>query len=273
MSENSSSGVWTKILDFSLKYLSPLFSFFALISGAFVSYDFSSLRSNYRNWSGLFDVLTSSLPIIFIISASAATILSFLMSMRRKTMCELEAEIDKSREQTLEISNNIKDLFDGLLLGLSKKLQFKPEEEFRISIYIHKEDESHFIICGRYSPNPELSKLGRSFYPDNEGCIAKGWQKGWYYDEGFKKTKGLHQKRCKKIYGINEETHEKLTMYPTMYAVKRFDDHSGKPLAVMVIETLNDYQLNEKSLKESLNDIGTDYSQIISVLKKYVRIP
>ncbi|MBL4617751.1 MAG: LapA family protein [Robiginitomaculum sp.] len=267
---------WFKTTGLGLltRFLAPWTSFIALISGALITYDFTSLRIDYPNWPGLFDVLDSkALIIIFLISATLAALLAWVMKRRQKSLNDLQKEIESTRDQIGEIGNNIKFLFDGLLLNLSKKLNFKQGDQARISIYVHENSDGHFIPCGRYSPNPELRKPGRTLYPDNQGCIAKGWQNGWHFDKDFPETSSRHKSYCQSQYDIPKNTHDGMKMRSRVYAALRLDDLSGNPLAVMVIESKNSEQFDANQLQTDLESIAVDFSQMISTLRQHIPSP
>ncbi len=164
-------------------------------------------------------------------------------------------------------------MFDGLLLNLSKKLDFKQGDQARISIYVHEISEGRFIPCGRYAPNPELRKSGRTSFPDTQGCIAKGWQNGWHFDDSFPDTTSRHQNYCYSNYAIPKNTHDDLKMRSLVYAVMRLDDSSGYPLAVMVIESEKADQFDANQLQTDLEGVANDFSQMISTLRQHIPSP
>ncbi len=262
------------ILDFVLRAFTPWVGFVTLISGALVTYDFTSMRAKYPDWPGLFDILESGvLVFIFLGFALISALLSWAMTKRQKTLRGMQDEIDQCREQMGEIGNNIKFLFDGLLLNLSKKLNFKQDDQARISIYIHNEADGKFIPCGRYSPNPELRKPGRTSFPDTQGCIANGWQRGWHYDNSFPETKTRHQNHCASNYNIPKETHDKFKMLSHVYAVMRFDDNAGTPLAVIVVESMKNDQFDANQLQADLESVADDFAQMIATLRPHIPTP
>ncbi len=261
-------------LEFSTRHLAPWASFSALISGGLVTYDFASLKPRYPSWPGLFDVLDSGFfVIVFLVSAVFAAALAWISAKHQKSISDVQGEIEETRDQIAEIGNNIRFLFDGLLLNLSKKLDFKQEDQARISIYVHENSEGRFIPCGRYSPNPVLRKPGRTAYPDNQGCIAKGWRSGWHYDDQFPETNSKHQSYCGSNYDIPRDTHRNLKMRSRVFAAMRLVDTSGAPLAVMVVESENATQFDPNKLQSDMESIASDFSQMISTLRQHIPSP
>lgn len=271
-------GAWnwlkTHGIEWAIKILEPWISILVVISGVLITYDFSTMKAKYPNWAGLFSFMEAEAFFwVFILSAVVSALLSWAMKVLQKSLNELKAEITETRDQIGEVGNNIKFLFDGLLLNLSKKLDFKQGDQARISIYVYEAESSQFIPCGRYSPNPELRKPGRTAYPDRQGCIAKGWQNGWHYDDEFPDTKTRHQNHCSAQYGIPKEVHNGLKMMSLVYAVKRLDDAAGNPLAVMVIESTKKDQFDPNQLQADLETVADDFSQMIATLRQHIPSP
>ena len=261
-------------LDFASRYLMPWVSFVSLIAGGLITYDFSVLRARYPDWQGLFDILDSGILVfIFLATAVITALLSWAVNKRQKSFQELQMEIERSRDQIDEIGNNIKFLFDGLLLNLSKRLDFKQGDQSRISIYVHENSDGKFIPCGRYSPNPELRKPGRTSYPDSQGCIAKGWQNGWHFDNSFPDTNSRHKNYCQSQYDIPANIHSSMKMRSCVYAALRLDNLAGNPLAVMVVESANADQFDANQLQASMESVASDFSQMISTLRQHIPSP
>ena len=76
------------------------------------------------------------------------------------------------------------------------KADFSSEE--RVTLYIHN-GGNLFIPFGRYSPNTKYAKSGRPTYPDNIGCISKGWENGWHFENNFPNEEDSYLKKIKMI--------------------------------------------------------------------------
>ena len=136
---------------------------------------------------------------------------------KKKELSELAKLQDTIREYIFEFINTI-------LYQAGKKLDFGKEykNNERISLYMHVNHEKKFIPLGRASYNPEYREKGRYAYPDNQGCIAQGWQNGWYFDNKFPnydKNADGYIKRGIEEYHIAEETCKKITMKSRLFAV------------------------------------------------------
>jgi hypothetical protein len=266
---------WLKsnFLDFLGRYVLPFFSSITVILVFFSEYDFSKLKKTYPNWLGLFNLAES--PLIFwliILFAVISALLSWIEVFRKKTLRQQSNKIVSLKEQNEVISENIKNLFDGVLYNLSKKLHFTESDQSRISLYIHDKNQS-FVPFGRYSPNPEFQKPGRSYYPDKQGCISKGWQHGWHFENTFGETPYAHKKKNTNDYHIPVEVYDNLKMKSGVYAVKRLNDKNGDSLAVIVVESTHKDRFTESELQERLNGTVEDFSHMIKALRDYIPTP
>lgn len=262
-----------KILEFSRKFLNPPVSLGVLISGGFLTYNFTELGNKHPDWSGAILIVNNSIWWIFLCTAGTAFVFNIVEACCAKKISNIQEELDAVKEKNDVIGDNIKNLFDGVLLNLSRKLDFAQSDNSRISLYIHDEACSSFVPCGRYSTNPELRKPGRTSYPDDQGCIARGWQLGWYFDSSFPNHPYSHCKYCLTNYKIPEEIHKNIKMLSRLIAVKRIDDLGSNPLAVIVVESEDPARFDDVGLREKLNGTIEDYAHMISVLRSYIPSP
>jgi hypothetical protein len=266
---------WLKsnFLDVLGRILYPIFNSLTIIFAFILNYDFLILKNNYPDWRGIFNIAES--PTIFWLFIAFA-VLSALTSVsewrRKKSLRQLSNQIASLKEQNEVISENIKNLFDGVLYNLSKKLDFTERDQSRISLYIHDKKQS-FVPFGRYSPNPEFQKPGRSYYPDRQGCISRGWQHGWHFENTFGDTPHAHKKKNTNDYHIPVEVYGNLKMKSYVYAVKRLNDKNGDSLAVIVVESTQKDRFTESELQERLNGTVEDFSHMIKALKDYIPTP
>jgi hypothetical protein len=263
-----------KVLDFVAGWIQPFLAFIVLVSGALLSFDYKRLRLEFPKWPGLFDVLESSWVFwMFIMSALLIFVFSFLLAQREKTLVALKTDLKKQQEEKGEIGNNIIILFDGLLLNLSRKFEVPRGVDFRISLYVHDAQRKRFIPCGRYSPNPTLSSPGRTYYPDNEGCIALGWQKVWHFDNAVPANGKARKEYHFKNYRVPETTQASIRMASCLYAVRRLDDAMSNPVAVLVVESIENTQFTEDDIRGKLEGVADDYARMVHNLKSYIPNP
>ena len=193
-----------------------------------MAFGFSSIEKHLPNWL---------LPSVLIISAVLNLIGSIYDTVKlQPTIKNLNKEIDKltNEVESLKTQNelivenvknvfdnylqnvkdvfdnylqNVKDVFDNYLHRLSLKLEFgkNNHNNERATIYLH-DSVSHFIPFGRFSANPKYCKKGRTQYPDNEGCIAKGWENSWHFDNNLGKGDDTYKRNNLKKYHIDNKT-------------------------------------------------------------------
>lgn len=264
--------IWNFLLDKAQRTVSPWLSLLILISGPFVAYDFSAAAQRNPAWRGLFDFLgAGALLTLFLIAGAIQAIVSFGLSRRDPTMQEYKEKIIEYEGQLSEVGNNIRNVFDGLLFNLAKKIDISPVD--RISIYIHDNENQVFIPCGRYSQNAVLARPGRTYYPENEGCISKGWENGWHFDNSFPITNGKRRQYESANYGLDEWVVARMRMQSNLYAVLRLDNSMGEYLAVLVVESTSADRFDEADLREKLDGAKQDFARMIGVLRAHIPNP
>jgi len=242
----------SSIIDNHYYWLNPLFILLTTLSSALVTYtpksDFQKLhpiRFAFYELYKKYDVL------ILVVSAVVLAIITIVNTKNQKTIKKIEEDLKKYREMEAKLSENIKELFSGYLYQLSKaELAFSPNE--RITIYIHN-GYKHFIPFARYSLNATYSKSGRELYPDNCGCIAKGWNSEWFFYT-FKAPNDTEDylRETQDCFSIDSNTLEKINMKSVLYAVMRIDTLSGKPIGLIVVESTDKNKYTERQIKRIL---------------------
>lgn len=266
--------LWNGILDKAQRAISPWLSLFILICGAFVAYDFSSAANKNPAWRGLYDFLGGGgLLALFLIGGAAQALIAFGLSRREPTIAEYKEKLAGYESQLAEVGNNIKNVFDGLLFNLAKKITIDQADPARISIYIHDKENQVFIPCGRYSPNPFFARPGRTYYPEDEGCISKGWQNGWHFDNSFPTTNGKRRIYELTNYSLSEYIAADIRMQSNLYAVLRLDNPMGEHLAVLVVESTSAGQFDEKKLREELEGVKQDFARMVAALREHIPNP
>ena len=255
-----------KGLDWTNKWLTPLFSGIAAILGVMWQNDFASLRDKYPNWPGLFNYIEAWVSPLFILFFILAGICSALRIFTTKSFCKIERELSEERDKVNLIANNIETLVNGLLLRLSEKIGFQRGEPSRLTIYIHN-NNGHFISFGRYSPDPLYSGRGRNLLPDTSGCISRAWSSDWCYESN------LTYRLARKSYGINKESYEPQRMRAVCFAVKRIDSNRQIPLAVLVVESKTEGRFPEDQIKAILDGEEAYLAEIIGCLKTHIPDP
>lgn len=260
-----------RYIDTIDKWVTPFLAFLVLLSSVFVSYDFEMIKKMHPHWDRLFDILHAYLPIMFIGFAGLTFVLSLLhLIFCQPTIKTLMKELRDERTKNELIGDNIKNLFDGNLYQLSKKLNFGERETNceRVTIYIYGED-NHFIPFGRFSANPAYRSPGRAQYSVDQGCISRGWQDGWHFDNDMGDGEN-YRKNNRTKYNIKKDTSDKIRMKSRLYAVKRIDSDNGNQLAVLVVESLSQDRFNEQELKNKLDQEEGYFAELITKLKSHI---
>lgn len=264
---------WHRFLDFAGRWLQPLAAFITLVSGTFLTFDYTAWRQEAPRWPGLIDLLENNMAWLFFGSAGLSLLIGFGQALRERTVGELQREIANHRGEIDAIGNSIVILFDGLLLNLGTKLAVQQQSQVRMSLYVHDPKGKRFIPCGRHSPNPVYAGPGRTSYPDNEGCIAEGWKKGWHFDnqvpDGVKERKAHHRK----TYGISDATQASLKMPSTLYGVRRLDDGMGRSVGLIVVEATMSTEFEEAALHARLDEVADDFARTVHTLRNYIPDP
>lgn len=255
--------------DLLHRWLLPIVSFVALISGTYLTYDFAALKLIYPNWDRAIDLIVIALPFAFLVSALAALGLSLLGSICNRSIKILKRQIVELKRENEVLADNIRNLFDGYLYQLSSQLGFGSDgiSDERITIYIDS-GSGYFVPFGRYSANPQLAMAGRAQYPVNQGCIGRGWTNGWHFENNLGRSRS-YVKNTRTRYSMSEATINGLSMRSELYAVKRIN--SGvQPLAVIVVECLRRDKFDSRHLKSILDREEGVISELIGKLKQHI---
>lgn len=285
------------VADFITRWLQPFVAFAALLSGGFLTYNFESLKERYPNWHGPLETIESNLPTAFVITAVTSFLLTILVSWKTKRLSAMQKAVEKSKketedlkkssdaeiddlrdkyaQQTEELSNVIVILCDGLMLNLANKLELEQNSQVRLSLYVHDSKRRVFIPCGRYSRNPTYARPGRTSYPDNQGCIEKGWSNGWHFDNQVPGESQPVRRREYNLrnYNMPHEVTDNMKMKSMLYAVKRLDTYEDNQIAVIVVEALDPNAFTKDKLHDTLQGSVIDYARVIRDLRAYVPNP
>lgn len=265
--------VWHSFQDWCALWVQPGASFIALISGTFLTFDFAAWQKANPAWAGPLAWISSLTVPIFLVSAIVALAAGFVVTSRDGTIRKLREKLQAQAGQIEQVGNVIVILFDGLLLNLANKLELEQGSQARLSLYVHDTETHSFIRCGRYSRNPVFLSPGRTSYPDNQGCIAEGWKKGWHFDNNIPQQGAPRRAYNLKTYSIPEHITEAIRMKSTLYAVKRLDNLEGKAIAVLVVEAMNADHFTDEFLHDTINGSINDYARVIHELRAYVPNP
>ena len=177
----------------------------------------------------------------------------------------------KSKEEKLDIlNNNIKELFDGLLMSFANaELAFGTHEQNqeRISLYLAKKDNTNQVDylypIGRYSSNPNFRNMRRSRYSVNKGCIGEAYKNDYCYNAN------ITPEECLNKYSYTEEEYKAMRMKPKTIAAISIKDKSNRIVGVLVAESQEKSWL-AGTIKRKLEKQANYYAEICTKLKDYI---
>lgn len=247
----------------------------AAISAGLMSQNFTELAVEHPDWAGMaaFFGQVNWLLALILLSAASAVLTIGISLLGGETIGQLKAKVGQHQNELNEVGNSIKMLLDGLLVNIAKRLRLEQQSQSRLTIYIHDPEREVFVACGRYSPNPVLAAPGRTTYPDNQGCIALGWERGWHFDNAVPPTPGARRSYNQKNYGMSAATTDTIRMNSTLYAVSRLQNAYDKPVALIVFESEQAEGHEEAFLKETLEAFSKDFSRVLETLIDYIPNP
>ena len=171
----------------------------------------------------------------------------------KKRSSELEKSIEKLTQEKEAFENSILkyqegfvNFFNSYLALIFNKLELSDDE--RISIYHHQKD--HFSLLCRYSTNPKFIKKGRPTYPDNQGFIGIGYQKGFLHINNLPNPDNQLDRYTEEVSRqceIKDDVLRNLSMKSRSYSVYAIEHPIKKNrLAVVVFES-NKYNFDKCS--------------------------
>jgi len=229
---------------------------------------------NYPNTGWVFELFSEKWIIcILVFSIIGIFTLALNKRIREKSYKALQKDLNEANSQLDRVSENIHNMFDGVVLSLSRKFRFSKSTKARISLYINDEEKSRFVPCGRYSPDPTLSKKGRSSFSHGQGCIWKSWENDFHFDNQIPARTTAFNSYQLREYGIPVETCEILQMKPRLIAGKRIDDLFDKPIAVLILESKDPNGFTEQEIRTIFESSCEDLSRLILTMQDYIPIP
>jgi hypothetical protein len=204
--------------------------------------------SNLNDWKvsfwGLTDVPLGK--ILYFICVIAAIVFGLWGLNHSQNIKHLEKDNHEKGNKIIDLETaltdsirEMNDLFNSYLTLMVKNLNFGHTE--RISVY--KVFENQFVLIGRASDNPILIPMRRNSYPINEGFIGKGWAEGEYFIDNLPdpalRNGDTYYNQVNAIRPIGRPIVDNIRMKSRTYFIYRINGYNGQPIAVLVIESLN----------------------------------
>lgn len=257
-------------LEWVLRWLQPIFGTIVVLSGAFLTYDYKAAKARSPGISSLLDFVQSWIGAVFFSFAVSTLILSLLQSLIRPSLKSLQQRATDLQNQVDLVAENLRDVFDALMLEAAGRINVAQADQVRVSLYYHNGNGA-FLLCGRYAPNPEHRKSGRAYYPDTQGCVSRGWQNGWIFDNDFGDNRRYRQKN-RADYGIDTATLDRIRMQSKLFAVQRVEA-SGRPVGVLVVEALDPARFTEADLQQPMQECVNVHGPIVNAFRNFIPDP
>lgn len=200
-------------------------------------------------------------------------IFSLNEQLRKKSLAFLELQLREAKDQLNEFGDNIENLFNGFLRDHSNSLGFDAATKARLSIYLNDDEKSHFYPCGRYSPDPEFQKKGRTMFAHGQGCIWKAWKNGFHFDSAAPKTAESYKKYQTRVYSIPNTELSGLKMKPRLICGQRIEDPSGSPIGVIICEATESELFSVEQISSVLRPASEELCKMLTILQAFIPNP
>lgn len=186
---------------------------------------------------------------------------------------KFKAESERYKALFERLAQNIEGALHGTLIRAGALLQFssQPEKIDRITLY-YLDEERGFFALSRHSENPSFEKIRTDKqYPTDKGCIGKGWDNTWWFDNQFpcpEQEWENYINRHRREYKIIRAEARGIKMKSRLYAVHRVDV-GIKKLGVIVFESKNPSRFEENQIRESLSNLSKDVGPLLASIDAY----
>lgn len=175
-------------------------------------------------------------------------------------------ELNKCKKTLERVEKSYFDLCSDNIASIFRELNFNSTE--RISIYKHT--GKNFVILGRFSQNPTYNKKHRDYYPDNEGFIQLGWERGDFFINNIPEWRGKGKEYKVFVQNINpitDRTLNKLIMQSRSFYIRTLNDNSTaqNPDGIIVIESMLPNGIQRECID---NLINREMNKLLPLLKK-----
>lgn len=227
----------------------------------------SQQRKIIEFWTGILIVALVILSFVFFV----------LQLSRSKRLSVLKEENEALKKENTVYDSVVYEHTDSFLSAFSRDaLSFGsvPGCDERITIYVH-DPKGYFVPIGRHSENPNLKKRGRSKYPDDEGFIARAWERNDYFKNDYSDPKANPRLYNQSLSADNlpADIVDGLKMKPTLlfgYRVKNSTTH--EPRALIILEVTKSNRYKERYLQQKFSTIRKDVTNLIQRLEPILPI-
>ena len=185
----------------------------------------------------------------------------------KDTIESLKKIIDDSQNGDCKAT---KIALDRMLNTFAKRILInvdaKNNSHIRVTLYGCKPSAGGrhvFVPLARSSHNPQLERMGRKSYPDDEGFIRQVWENGADTWKSVSKTEKGRKTEFVNKFKMPMSTVEKLTMIPCSMAGIRLDDTDGEKLGLLILES--DDEKNMNYLIDRLDELNEEQGMLMCV--------
>ncbi len=252
---------WSKIL---IQGISGLY-------GTFSAIDLTKVLSGAHPAEIFFHWLLFSHPLrIFLVAQVILLFIAITEKFAIGSYTKLKLEIKEKDDKLDILNNNIKELFEGLLMSFANaELAFGTQEQNqeRISLYLAKRDTDNNINylypIGRYSSNPNFRNVRRSRYSIDKGCIGEAYKNDYCYNGN------VTEEECINLYSYSPEEYNSMRMKSKTIVAISVKDKENQIIGVLVAESKEEnWQIT--TIKRKLEKQVKYYAEICIKLKDYI---
>lgn len=252
---------WLKII------LSSLVSVYGVACGlSFATREFSHPLMIFLQWAISFHPLS-----IFIISSILLLIITIIEKIKLGSYAQIRKNLKDTEGKLRFLRNNIRELFEGLLMSFANnELSFDTQigNTERISLYLVQKDENnniqHLYPIARYASNPEYRKTRRNKYSINKGCVGKAYHEDWHYVGNMDENTAIEH------YNYTTDEYNVIRMKSKTYAAISLKDNRNNIIGILVVESMQEDWMLERTLKQKLSNQSKYYSEICMTLSDYI---
>lgn len=207
---------------------------------------------------------------IFIVAQAILMFIAVAEKIAIGSYTRLKKELKEKEEKLDILNNNIKELFEGLLMSFANaELAFGSQEQNqeRISLYLAKRNTSNNIDylypIGRYSSNPNFRNVRRSRYSIDKGCIGEAYKNDYCYNGD------VTEDECINLYSYSQDEYNSMRMKPKTIVAMSVKDKENRVIGVLVAESKEkNWQIT--TIKKKLEKQVKYYAEICIKLNDYI---
>lgn len=196
------------------------------------------------------------------------------VNTREQEIKELKGSVESLKTVINDSQNGnckaTKMALDRMLNTFAKRILInvgaKTNSHIRVTLYGCKPSiggRRVFVPLARSSHNPQLERMGRKSYPDDEGFIRQVWENDAGTWKSVSKTEKGRKTEFVNKFKMPMNTVDKLTMIPCSMAGIRLDDTDGKKLGLLILES--DDEKNMNYLIDHLDELNKEQGMLMCV--------